>query len=86
MKTLTKDIVLNIAEGLMEINGNTTTLEVKNELRFQGYFAIQKDISFAMDALCYQYDWTFIFNGSFRIYLLNKKVGSSHIASGFSLN
>lgn len=41
--------VESTARKLIEKNGETTTLDVKNNLRDQGFFAVQSDISRFMD-------------------------------------
>ena len=41
MKTINQNDVKEAAEALMTLNGNTTTLDVKNELRAQGFWARQ---------------------------------------------
>lgn len=56
-QAITKDIVKDVAEELMEENGQTTTLEVKEELRKRGYFAVQKEVSDLMFDLGHEEDW-----------------------------
>lgn len=63
-----KMAVKQAAEHLMLSNGGTTTLEVKNLLRAQGYEAYQADVSIWMDRLCYELDWVYSCNGRFRSY------------------
>jgi|GEM_PF-2259582 len=58
-----------IAERLLLSNGRTTTLEVKLELRRQGYIAYQSDISFFMDQLAAELDWPYTSNGRNRVYV-----------------
>ena len=48
MKNLTNDAVKDTALALLAKNQTTTTLEVKNELRAQGYFATQNQVSAIM--------------------------------------
>ena len=48
MKDLTMDVVLDTAKKLIAKNDVTTTLEIKDELRTQDYFATQDQISTIM--------------------------------------
>jgi len=64
MKTFTITDVELVASDLIATNGSTTTLDVKNELRNQGFFAEQAEVSAALAQL----DFSFTHNGSFRIY------------------
>ena len=45
MKTLTNDVVFQTAKEIIATKGYTTTLDVKNELRNQGYWATQHQVS-----------------------------------------
>lgn len=56
-QAITKDIVKDVAEDLMEKNGQTTTLEVKDELRNRGYWAVQDEVSNMMFDLGHEEDW-----------------------------
>ena len=56
-QAITSDIVKEVAEKLMESNGQTTTLEVKKELRNRGYWAKQKEVSDLMFDLSNTEDW-----------------------------
>jgi len=69
MKTLTKDAVLTVALKLTE-NGNTTTsLDIKNELRNQGYWAEQREVSKLMNEIYNEDDnWAFIIDVDHRVY------------------
>jgi len=69
-KQLTTKDVKNVAVLLMKMNGNTTTLEVKTELRENNYFATQEDVSEAMMELSEDLSWYFHDNGTFRTYFL----------------
>lgn len=57
MKITDKTSVLVVAAQLMIANGSTTTLEVKNELRNQGYDARQIQISQFMSELASEESW-----------------------------
>ncbi|MFK7981673.1 MAG: hypothetical protein AB8G86_16945 [Saprospiraceae bacterium] len=59
LKSLDKHIVRTAAIRLMEQNYTTTTLEVKQLLRSQNYWAIQATISRWMDELAEEEDWYF---------------------------
>ncbi|MEL6923230.1 MAG: hypothetical protein AAFO94_04210, partial [Bacteroidota bacterium] len=67
-KTLTSDAVQQAAEELMLTRGETTTLDVKNKLRREGFHAVQHEVSRCMTNLCYPRQWTFRQNGSFRVF------------------
>ena len=66
--TPTKDQVKAAAEKLAEANGTITTLEIKNELRAQDFFATQKFVSDTMDELCNENHYNYHFNGTYREY------------------
>lgn len=70
-KKLKESDVLEVTETLCKNNQTTTTLEVKNYLRRQGFFAKQQDISMLMDRLNDNGDVTWAESGSgWRIYSL----------------
>jgi len=48
MKDLNDQAVIDVAKDLIAKNGSTTTLDIKNELRDQGYFATQNQVSAMM--------------------------------------
>jgi predicted DNA-binding WGR domain protein len=68
MKALDKATVLAAAEDLMSKFGSTTTLDVKNRLRTNGYMAAQAEVSQYMDALAREENWAFAQQGNFRVY------------------
>jgi len=70
-KVISKQDVKNVAELLMKINDSTTTLEIKKELRVNGFWATQSNIADFMYAIYEEEGWAFKFNGSFRTYYLN---------------
>lgn len=76
MKLLTKTAVHDAAESLMGINEETTTLEVKELLRKQGYQAEQESISVMMDQLCHEMGWEIHLDGEHQVY--RKKPYSGH--------
>jgi len=47
----TKDDIEQIADELIEKNGNTTTLEIRDQLRTNGFFTTQAFVSEAMTEL-----------------------------------
>jgi len=67
-KTTTKNDVQVVAQTLIELNGETTTLEVKNELRANDFWATQQIVSTFMQDLKNEgvIDWRH--NGDYRIY------------------
>lgn len=82
-KPLTMDIVKKVAEELMKKNGSTTSLDVKNELRMQGYWAKQQQVGDFMRALHTQYaEWDSMNNGQFNTYMLNEDPDDADDDSG----
>lgn len=67
-KTIDKSIVKHYAEALMNKNGSTTTLDVKNALRADGYFAEQAVVSGHMSTLNSEEGWDYTSNGSYNTY------------------
>ena len=57
-----------VATKLILAEGSTTTLEVKNNLRRDGYLAYQADISLQMKQIALQENWVVLDNGQFFIY------------------
>jgi hypothetical protein len=71
MKTLTKVAVLVMAVDLMKDNNSTTTLDVKNALRAEGYFAKQQDVSDFMYKIAQEEKWNINeSNGIYRVFTL----------------
>jgi hypothetical protein len=66
---LTPESVRDVAMGLMAAHGATTTLEVKNQLRNRGYWALQRDVSRLMRVLADAEGWIILSTGRFRVYL-----------------
>lgn len=77
-KTLTRDVVRDVAKDLLESNNTTTTLEIKQELRKQGYWAKQDDVSTHMDNIYFNENWTYTDNGGHRVY---EELGRSGVLS-----
>ncbi|MCK9576368.1 MAG: hypothetical protein M0R51_10645, partial [Clostridia bacterium] len=71
-KTLTKADVFDVASDLIETNGSTTTLDIKNELRVRGFFAKQADVSDLMIQVCAEENYSFSYNGVHRVYTDSK--------------
>jgi hypothetical protein len=71
LKQLDDAAVAAVANKLLDTNGQTTTLEVKEALRQDGYLANQADVSAAMDGLQYSEGWYHIFTGTYRTYYRN---------------
>ena len=67
-KTLTIQDVQKAAEELMILKKETTTLDVKNKLRRDGFYATQTEVSRWMNNLCFPRQWTFKQNGNFRVF------------------
>lgn len=83
---LTKSDVLEAAEYMMQQNGQTTTLEVKNKLRSDSFFATQQVVSAFMEELCAEMGWQFENTGKFRIYFKPRQVDQQILNLLFSSN
>ena len=68
MKTIRKEIVKNVATQLISKNHTTTTLDVKNALWYEEYWATQSDVSDLMKELANEGVFTFTQTGPYRIY------------------
>lgn len=68
LQTLQPEIVCQITEALMLTHGTTSTLEVKKELREQGFFAVQAEVAAWMAILSEERKWKFWSNGRYRVY------------------
>lgn len=71
MKNLSKADVYDVAIDLIEDNGSTTTLDIKNELRNRGFFAKQADVSEFMLQVADEEGWNFSYNGVHRVYTMD---------------
>ena len=67
-KPLNRDAIQEVAEKLMTNNLQTTTLEVKNQLRKDGFYAEQKEVSRWMLQLATWQNWTMANQGNHRVY------------------
>ena len=76
-KYATLQNVKQTAEMLMLLNGSTTTLEVKDFLRLDGFIAYQRQVSDMMKWIQEEYDWSFTCNGVFRSYQFKIKMDFS---------
>lgn len=70
-----KKEVLSTALRLMKHYGETTTLEVKLDLREQGYLAYQADVARWMMELCSEEGWESEYNGLYHAYSLGPMPG-----------
>ena len=68
---ITADDIIATANSLLNENGHTTTLEVKNQLRQNGMKVKQKEVSIIMQTNAQKYSWCHTFNGNFRTYYPN---------------
>ena len=67
-KRINRQAVRMAATTLMLAEGSTTTLDVKNRLRKQGYLAQQADVSKWLFAVARQEKWAINDNGTYRVY------------------
>ena len=91
MKNLTDQAVIDIAKGLIAANGKTTTLEVKQGLRNDGFFATQSEVSMVLDSLYHYEGLEFANNGMYREYFLAgaapaSVIGTAMITTAKSFN
>lgn len=73
-KTLTISAVSKTFHNLLLMYGETTSLEVKNYLRKQGYWAVQEDVAPVIRLLAAEEDIDFDFNGLFRTYYKEEEI------------
>ena len=64
----TKDAVFAAATELLDKNGKTTTLEVRDHLRAKMFWTEQRDISRWMKELASENEWDSDFNGTFNTF------------------
>ncbi|MBT29039.1 MAG: hypothetical protein CMO01_05190 [Thalassobius sp.] len=69
LNPLTVGAVEEAALFLAKEKGHVTTLDIKEYLRSEGYFAMQSDVSEFMKQLAIvDCEWSYFFTGSYRIY------------------
>lgn len=81
MKTIDSTVVLATAMSLIDTNGSVTTLEVKNSLRSEGYWAKQPEVSKMLADVAQSAGWTFTDNGVHRTYVNHPTVKATVPAS-----
>ncbi|HFA50313.1 MAG TPA: hypothetical protein ENJ95_14975 [Bacteroidetes bacterium] len=88
IKLANKSDVQFAATHLIKTHGATTTLEVKNRLRSNGFIAFQNDVSIFMKIIAAEQGWEQECNGRFRIYSFSDDYYFSKNANiaAFSLN
>jgi len=84
MKMLSKEIVKIVAENHLLEFGKTTSLDVKNDLRNKGFYAVQSDVSSYLDTIAYEESWRYVDNGKFRVYHLDADM--DRLLSKFLMN
>ncbi len=72
MLTLDYKNVLSVAEELIEKNGSTTTLDVKNLLRNRNFQATQNEVSSFINQASIQESWQSHQNSNFKVYSFGK--------------
>lgn len=68
LEPLTVNAVERIATDLLALNGSTTTLEIKDNARAQGYHAVQAAVAQSMYLIWEVRGWHWTFNGIYRTY------------------
>jgi hypothetical protein len=71
MKSLTKQDVKDAAVKLMEEHDSTTTLDVKNALRAEGFWATQNQVSEIMDEIYSEENWDYANPNGYREYFMD---------------
>jgi hypothetical protein len=84
-KQLTKDITKKFFYSVIKKSNTATTLDIKNELRNNGYYALQKDVSEYMQEIASEEDIDYTTNGVYNTYYTNNFDGdkSTTIADSF---
>jgi len=72
MENLTKQAVCDVAQTLINTNGSTTSLDVKQGLRIQNYWADQSTVSGHLQELAEEHDWD-VTTGRFNTYRLSEE-------------
>lgn len=81
-KTADRSAVQQYAEALMNANGTTTTLDVKNAMRADGYWCDQSEISKHMYDLSGELGWSAQSNGTYNTYSVQQKAASQPTTNG----
>lgn len=68
MKSLTKDDVKRVYEELLDSNGSTNNLEIKEKLRSDGFWATQAEVSKLMQEIDSEEGLDYTYNGQYRVY------------------
>ena len=85
MKTLDENVVIEAALRLIDKNGSTTTLEIKEDLRSQGYFATQNNVSALMFNAHASNGLAFTPSGNHRVYVREASNTSSQASNDDSM-
>ena len=72
MKSIDKLAVLSVASIMLDQQPEVTTLDIKQKLRAQGFFAKQRDVSSFMGLLAQEQNWESKDNGSHKVYSLSQ--------------
>jgi nucleoside phosphorylase len=83
MKPLNPEEVRRVANAIIREKGETTTLDVKNKLRSEGFFAEQKAVAQLMRDLAIGENWATRSAGNHLIYFLVEKNGPASSFVGF---
>lgn len=83
-KNLTSSDVEKTVRELIRMNGSTTTLEVKNALRRDGFYATQTAVSTCMADMAANNEINYNDNGSHRIYTMPVMATTITVATGYS--
>jgi len=84
-KLLTWEAVRAEAARQLYAHGSTTTLDVKEALRADGYWATQTDVSYLLANLAQFEGWAWRYNGHHRTYTL-ATASPLTVCVGFSWN
>jgi hypothetical protein len=83
--SITRDLVGRFARALVTLNGSTTTLDVKNALREQGFFAKQDQVSaYLNDISINDGDLSYVDNnGRYRVYTFTVPDPNTNVPSDY---
>ena len=70
LKSFTTDDVVTVAQTMLKNSSTVTTLEIKDELRNQGFKALQSDVSAIMSICAMNGEFEYKDNGKYREYML----------------
>ena len=83
-RQINAEIVRQMAESLMLLNGSTTIMDIKMALRQQSYKAVQSEVATYMSALAIELGWGYRYQKGYRVYYMDPE--APHISPEETLN